>query len=332
MQNIEKVNTLEINGPVAKSKISEKINVKRNNQLLKQVYKMRYYYLLLLPVIVYFIIFHYIPMYGITLAFKDFSYSLGILKSPWAGFKYFDRLFSSPTFYEVVRNTVLISFYKIVLSFPVPIIFALLLNEIYHKKFKRVVQTISYLPHFISWVILSGIIMEILSPARGVVNYIISLFGIEPLHFLAEPRFFRSVLVVTHVWQTMGWNSIVYLAAISSISTEQFDSAYIDGANRFQVIRYITLPSITPVITVLFILGLGNILNAGFDQVINLYNPVVYNVADILDTYVYRVGLVNFEYSYSTAANLFKNVIGFAFVLSANFIARHIGEGENALW
>ncbi|HHW30561.1 MAG TPA: sugar ABC transporter permease [Clostridiaceae bacterium] len=296
------------------------------------MFKMRYYYLLLLPVLVYFILFHYIPMYGITLAFKDYSFSLGILKSPWAGFKYFDRLFSSPTFHEVVRNTVIISFYKIVISFPVPIIFALLLNEIYHKKIKRAVQTISYLPHFISWVILSGIIMEVLSPARGVVNYIITLFGGDPIHFLAEPKYFRSVLVITHIWQTMGWNSIVYLAAISSISTEQFDSAYIDGANRFQIIRYITIPSIASVITVLFILGLGNILNAGFDQIINLYNPVVYNVADILDTYVYRVGLVNFEYSYSTAANLFKNAIGFAFVLTANFIARHIGEGENALW
>ena len=306
--------------------------IAKQNKVIRNMIKMRYNYLLLVPVLLYFIIFHYIPMYGVTLAFKDYNMSLGILDSPWAGLRYFNRLFGSPSFYEVLTNTVLISFYKIIFSFPAPIILALLLNEIGNTKFKRIVQTASYLPHFISWVILSGIIIESLSPSRGIVNYIISAFGGESIYFLTEPAYFRTILVATSIWQGVGWGSIIYLAAISSIDAEQFDSAFIDGANRFKIIRYITLPSIIPIIIILFTLNLGHILNAGFDQVLNLYNPMVYKVGDILDTYVYRVGLLNADYSYSTAVGLFKNAVGLIFVLSANFITKRISNNEHGLW
>lgn len=304
----------------------------RLKAVYKRVVKMRYFYLLLSPVIIYFIVFHYLPIYGITLAFKDFNMAEGILKSPWAGFKHFERLFSSPSFYEVLANTVVISFLKLVFSFPAPIIFSLLLNEILHTQFKKVIQTISYLPYFISWVVLAGIIMEILSPSRGIVNYFITLFGGNSVYFLAEPAYFRAILVITHIWQAVGWGSVVYIASISSIDSEQYESAYIDGANRFQIIRYITLPSIKPVIIILFTLSLGGILNAGFDQVFNLYNPMVYKVGDILDTYVYRVGLINMDYSFSTAVGLFKNVIGLSFVITGNLIIRWATNKEQGLW
>jgi putative aldouronate transport system permease protein len=298
----------------------------------KRMYKMRYYYLLILPTIVFFVIFHYVPMYGVTLAFKDFRFLDGILKSPWVGFEHFERLFGSKYFYQVLRNTIIISSYKLIFGFPAPIILALLLNEIRHSKFKRTIQTISYLPHFISWVVLAGIIMELLSPARGAVNYIRTLFGKEPIYFLAEPKYFRSILVITHIWQSVGWGTIIYLAAIAGIDQEQYEAAYIDGASRYQLVKYITLPSIRSVISVVFILNLGRILNAGFDQIFNLYNAQVYRVGDIIDTYVYRIGLIDMQYSFSTAVGLFKNVVGLILVLTSNFIIRRLGDGEHGLW
>lgn len=296
------------------------------------MYKHRYYYLVLLPVLLYFILFHYMPMYGVTLAFKQFNMRMGILKSPWVGFDYFIRLFDSKKFWEVSINTLIISSLKLVFNFPAPIILAVLINEIGNVRFKKFVQTVSYLPHFLSWVVLSGIIIELLSPSRGAVNYILTLFGGEPVYFLTQPSMFRQIIVITAMWQTVGWGTIIYLAAISGIDLNQYEAAYIDGANRFQIIRRIIMPSILPVISIVFILNLGGILNAGFDQIFNLYNPMVYKTGDIIDTYVYRVGLVDMEYSFSTAVNLFKNVIGMVLVLITNFIVKRIGDGENALW
>lgn len=318
-------------GTAAVDRIKAMKGMKKNN-IWRNMIKMRWYYFLLIPVFVYFIIFHYIPMYGVTLAFKNFNMSAGILESPWVGLKHFNRLFSSPTFFEVLRNTVVISFYKIIFSFPAPIIFAILLNEIGRIRFKKVIQTISYLPHFISWVILSGIVIEMLSPSRGIVNYFITLFGGNSIYFLTEPAYFRMILVVSNVWQGVGWGSVIYIAAISSIDTEQFESAYMDGANRFQIIRHITIPSIVPTIVVLFTLNMGSILNAGFDQVFNLYNPLVYNVGDILDTYVYRVGMINMDYSFSTAVGFFKNAVGLVFVLTSNWIVKLLSNKEQGLW
>ena len=312
--------------------ISNLYSKRKFQKTLLLMYKYRYYYLLLLPVIAYFIIFHYIPMYGVTLAFKDFNMRLGILKSPWAGLSYFQRLFGSNKFWEVCINTLVISTMKLAFCFPAPIILALLINEIRNPKFKKIVQTVSYMPHFISWVVLAGIIIELLSPSRGAVNYIVTFFGGKPIYFLTEPSMFRWIVVITAMWQSVGWGTIIYLAAIAGIDITQYEAAYIDGANRFQVIRRIVLPSILPVISIVFILNLGGILNAGFDQIFNLYNPMVYKTGDIIDTYVYRVGLVDMEYSFSTAVNLFKNVIGLILVLSTNFVVRRIGDGENALW
>jgi len=303
-----------------------------NSPLAKRIYKMRYYYLLLLPIIVYYIIFHYIPMYGVTIAFKNYTFSEGILGSKWVGSENFKRLFDSPLFYTIFKNTVNISLQRLVFGFPAPIILAILLNEIYHPKFKKILQTISYLPHFISWVILAGIVKELLAPTRGAINGLMALFGREPIHFLAEPAYFVGVLIISGIWQGVGWGTIVYLAAIAGIDMEQFDSAYIDGANRFQIIRHITLPSIKSVVLVLFILNLGGILNSGFDQIFNLYNPMVYSVADVIDTYVYRKGLLNMEYSFSTAVGLFKNVIGFILVILSNLIVKRLSGGEQGIW
>jgi putative aldouronate transport system permease protein len=271
-------------------------------------------------------------MYGIVIAFKNYTFAEGILGSKWVGFANFKRLFSSPLFYNILKNTLNISIQRIIFGFPAPIILALLINELQHLKFKRIVQTVSYLPHFISWVILAGIIKELLSPTRGAINGLRVILGKEPIHFLAEPAYFVGVLIISGIWQSVGWGTIVYLAAIAGIDMEQFDSAYIDGANRFQMIWYITLPSIKSVILVLFILGLGGILNSGFDQIFNLYNAMVYSVADVIDTYVYRIGLINMEYSFSTAVGLFKNVIGFILVISSNYIVRKLSGGEQGIW
>ncbi len=299
---------------------------------LRSLYNMRYMYLMFLPVLLYFILFHYVPMYGITLAFKDFKINEGILGSPWVGLANFRAVFAGNDFYNVMGNTLVISVLKIVCGFPFPILFALLLNEISSKRYKSLVQTVSYLPYLMSWVILGAIVLELLSPSRGVFNYIITLFGGDPVYFVTRPDHFRGILVISSVWQSVGWNSVIYLAAIAGIDAEQYESAYIDGAGRYQLARYITLPSILPTVAVMFILSLGGILNAGFDQVFNLYNPSVYNVSDIVDTYVYRMGLANFQYSISTAVNVFKNVIGFALTLASNFIIRAMSRGEYGIW
>lgn len=305
---------------------------KSEYSLAKQLWKNRYYFLLLAPAIIFFAMFCYVPMAGVVLAFKKFSYSAGIFGSEWIGFDHFKRLFESNSFYEILRNTLLISFYKLLFAFPMPIIFALLLNEIKSSKLKRTVQTVSYLPHFISWVVLGGIIVELLSPSRGVINYILQLFGAEPIYFLADPKYFRGVLIVSEIWKTMGWSSIIYLSSIAGVSAEQYESAKMDGANRFDMIIRITLPSIAPTIITMFILQLGGIMNAGFDQIFNLYNSSVYSVADIIDTYVYRVGIKDMAYDYTTAVGLFKNAVGFMLVIAANFVVKHIGEGENSIW
>lgn len=301
--------------------------------LAKKVRKYGYCYLLLLPAVLFFLAFHYAPMYGVTLAFKDFAIRRGIMGSPWVGLKHFERLFGSVVFYEVFFNTVVISCMRLLFGFPAPILFALMLNEVTHNRFKKLTQTISYLPHFISWVVMAGIITEMLSPTRGAVNYLITLFGGKPVHFLADPAWFRPILILTGIWKDVGYGSIIYLAAIAGISVEQYESATIDGASRLRIIRHIILPSILPTVSTMFILQLGGILNAGFDQVFNLYNPLVYSTGDIIDTYVYRVGLSgDMQYSYSTAVGLFKNVVGFVMVVLANVFAGRVGEGENKIW
>ncbi len=307
-------------------KPSKKLGSGRKS-ILKEYMKSRYLFLLLLPAIIWYIIFQYIPMYGALIAFKDFKPMIGIMESPWVGFKHFERIISGTTdFARVLRNTIVISFLRILFGFPAPILFAILLNEVRNTFFKKITQTISYLPHFLSWVILAGIITQILSPSVGVVNKAIESFGGTPIYFLTKGNWFVFILIFSGVWQGIGWGSIIYIASITSVDPQLYEAAIIDGAGRLKQVIYITLPSITPVITIMLIFTVGGILNAGFDQIFNLYNPVVYDVADIIDTYVYRVGLVSFDYSFSTAVGLFKNLVGFALVILTNLIARRLGE------
>lgn len=288
--------------------------------------KYGFYYAMLAPALACFLLFNYVPMYGVIMAFKNYRFIDGILGSPWIGMENFEQLFHDMFFWRILRNTLIISGLHILFGFPAPIVLALLFNELRSSRFKKIVQTISYLPHFMSWVILSGIMIELLSPSRGALNYMITLFGGKPIHFLANSDTFVGVLVASHLWQTVGWGSIIYLAAIAGINQDQYESATIDGANRFHQMRYITLPSLVPVMTVLFILNIGGVMNAGFDQIFNLYNPAVYSVADIIDTYVYRIGLIDTKYGFSTAVGLFKNAVALVLVVGTNYIVRRFNE------
>ena len=289
-------------------------------------WKYKYLVVLFIPAILYYIIFHYIPLYGVQIAFKDFIFRKGIWGSPWVGLQNFTDLFAYESFRQVFINTLVLSFYKLIWGFPVPILFAILLNEIRHIRFKKAIQTISYLPHFVSWVVLGGLFMQFLSPSTGPFNIMLQSVGIKPIYFLADSTWFRSVLVSTSIWKGVGWGSIIYLATLAGISPELYEAAYIDGANRFQCIRHITLPSLVPVITIMLIFAMGGLINDDFDQVFNLYNPAVYKVGDVLSTYIYRVGLVDMKYSFATAVGLFKNIIAFLLIVLANSVSKKINE------
>lgn len=289
--------------------------------------KAKYLFFLLVPVLAWYGVFHYGPIYGVQLAFKDFKVFNGIMGSPWVGWKHFSVIFSSTSdFGRVFRNTIIISFYNILFGFPAPIVLALLFNEIHSSVFKRISQTISYLPHFISWVVLGGLLVFILSPSAGIVNQVIQLFGIDPIYFLGDKQYFRFTLVVSSIWKEVGWGTIIYLAALTGINPSLYEAAVMDGANRWNQTIHITIPSILSVIAIMFILRIGNILDAGFDQILNMYNPAVFEVADIIDTYVYRVGLTQMQFSMTTAVNLFKNVIAFILVLLTNYFVKRTGE------
>jgi putative aldouronate transport system permease protein len=283
--------------------------------------------MLLLPALVWYSVFSYGPLYGVQLAFKDFRILEGISGSPWVGFKYFEMMLNgSQDFFLIIRNTLVLSCYHIIFGFPAPIILALLFNELRLQWFKKLAQSISYLPHFFSWVILSGFLITILSPSSGVVNHIISFIGLKPIYFLGDPDYFRFTLVISSIWKEIGWSSIIYLAALASTDPQLYEAAVIDGASRWKQMLHITLPSLLPVIAIMFIFRIGGILDAGFDQVLNLYTPATYQVADILDTYVYRLGLEQMQYGFATAVGLFKNVIAFTLVLLANYLVKKSGE------
>lgn len=279
-------------------------------------------YLLLIPGLIFLAIFRYAPMYGLVIAFKDFNIYDGIVASPWVGFDNFYKLFTSPAFYEVFKNTLLISIYKIVFLFPLPILIAILLNEIKNMAFKRSVQTVIYLPHFLSWVIVSGIFINVLSVNGGIVNNIIQYFGGQPIRFFMDNNYFRSVLVTTAGWKEVGWSTIVYLAAITGIDPQLYEAASIDGANKFKQALYITLPGMAPTIVLMFILRLGSILEAGTEQILAMYNPTVYKTADVIGTYVYRVGLGQSDYSFTTAVGLFESIVALTLILSGNRLCR----------
>jgi len=298
--------------------------------LRKALVRDKYLYLLLLPGLLLILLFRYVPMYGVVIAFQDYNIYKGIGGSEWVGFDQFERLFRSPDFGEVLTNTVVISLYKLAASFSLPIILSLLLNELRSVLFKRFAQSIVYLPHFISWVIFSGIIITFLNPVDGMVNVVIRHFGGAPVDFLGDVRYFRSVLVLSDVYKEVGWGTIIYLAAISGVSADLYEAARIDGANKLRQMWHVTLPAIRPVIIILVILSLANILEAGFQQIFLLYNALVYDVADIIDTYVYRVGIQQADYSYATAAGLFKSAVAMILILTVNKIVKLTG--QDGLW
>lgn len=294
----------------------------------RAIVRYRHVYLMFLPVAAFYIVFHYVPMYGVVIAFKDFNILSGILGSEWSGTRHFAAFLRDEYFWRVARNTVVISVSMLVFSFPVPIVLALLLNEVKAIGFKRTVQTIMYLPHFVSWVIVGGIIFNFLSYNYGMVNRILERLGGEKILFMGRPDLFRPILVLSHIWKESGWSSIIYIAAIAQINPELYEAATIDGARKLQQVRHVTLPGIAPTVTILFILALSNILNADFGQVFVLYNPMVYDVGDIIDTYVYRAGLLQLRYSYAAAVGVTKSVIGLALILSADrFFKRVAGTG-----
>jgi putative aldouronate transport system permease protein len=312
-----------------KTETETKPKRKANTKWIEMKKMKTLYIMLAIPMVMLFI-FHYIPMYGILIAFKNFSPGLGIWDSPWNNFEHFKRLFDDFLFLRALQNTVVISILKLIIVFPAPIIFAILLNEVKNEKFKKVSQSISYLPHFMSWVILSAMVIEVFSPQRGIINFFITLVGGDPINFMSDKASFIPILILTDMWKEVGWGAIIYLASIASIDPQLYEAAEMDGAGRFHKMIHVTLPSIMPMVIILFILRLGSVLNAGFDQILNLYNPLVYEVADIIDTYVYRSGLEQFQFDYATAVGLFKNVVGIILILSANAIIRR--KSEHGIW
>ncbi len=304
-----------------------------NPRTLSLFRKHKLHYALVFPGILYFIIFHYIPIYGIIIAFKDiapFEGLHGIFSSEWVGLKHFRDFINSYYFWDILGNTLLISFYRILFGFPAPIILALLINEVHNRSFKRIVQTISYMPHFLSMVLLAGLVTVMLSTDGGFVNGVLHSLGLEKISFLTESSHFRSVLVASGIWKEVGWGTIIYLAAIAGVDEQLFEAAKMDGASRLRQIWHITLPGISHIIVILFILSVGHILDAGFEQVYLLYSPPVYQVADIIDTYVYRKGLVEINYSFAAAVGLFKSVIGVILVLGTNYIAKKLD--QEGIW
>ena len=283
-------------------------------------------YLIALPVILFYILFHYKPMYGVIIAFKNFSPAKGILDSDWVGFRYFIQFLKDDYFFRLMRNTLTISVTTLIFSFPMPIILALLLNELRLGKVKRVIQTAIYIPNFISWVVLGGILTSLLSMDSGIVNGVIKALGFAPIGFLTDEKYFVGTMVVSMIWKTFGWNTIIYLAAITGIDPQLYEAATVDGANRWQKLLHITLPCIRSIIIVVLITRIGGLMQAGFEQIFVLYHPGVYGTADIIDTYVYRMGLQEGKFELATAVGLFKSVINFALVVIANKTARMAGE------
>lgn len=293
--------------------------------------KSRQLYLMILPVIVFYIIFRYGTMYGSLIAFMDFKPANGFWGSKWVGAKHFIRFFKDPYFFRLLRNTLLISVYNIIFSMPAAILLALLINEIRSMKFKRLVQTVSYLPHFVSLVVICGMLKEFLD-SEGIITYFLHFFGIPQKNLLMNPDYYRTIHVGSGIWQTVGWNSIVYLSALASIDQEQYEAAELDGAGRFAKIRYITLPGILPTITIMFIIKLGQVLSVGYEKILLLSNTANMESADVISSYVYRMGLAaNYpQYSYSTAVGLFSSVINLILVVAGNKICKKLN--GSGLW
>lgn len=284
----------------------------------------------MIPGILYYIIYKYAPMYGLIIAFKDYNMGLGMLESPWVGLKHFSYIFSLSDFYAILNNTIIINFYNLIIGFPMPIILALMLNELKNYTFKRTIQTVIYFPHFLSWVIFGGLIIQLLAPNDGLVNQIIKYFGGEPVFFMSKSEYFRIIVALSSMIKEAGWGAIIYLAALSGIDVEQYEAAIIDGANQFQKLIYITIPGITNTIIIMLILKVGYLLDVGFEQIYVMYNPSVYDVGDVISTYIYRMGLQQMNFSITTAIGLFQSAVGFALLIVTNRIAKK--HSEVSLW
>lgn len=304
-------------------------DVKRSLQqpsMWTQIKKHLPFYLFLLLPLIQVIIFNYLPMYGIQIAFKDFKMRRGIMGSSWVGFEHFERMFNDRTFYRVLFNTLKISFLSLIVNFPLTIIFALMMNEVKHARFKRVTQTITYLPHFLSWVVVGSFVYQILSPSSGIINALLVKFGLinNPIYFMIKKEYFVPIYLIVSVWKGLGWSIVIYLAAIAGIDTSLYEAASIDGAGRLRQVLSITLPSIMPTIATMLILSLGSLLNVGFDAIFNLYNEGTYEVADVISTYVYRRGMIDAKYDYTTAIGLFQNVASILLVLTGNWVSKRL--------
>lgn len=287
-------------------------------------------YIFILPAFLYFLIFHYIPMYGVQIAFKDFIPSLGIWGSEWVGFEHFIRFFESYYFWDLIKNTLGISVYELIVGFPLPIILALAINEAKDGLYKRTVQTVTYAPHFISIVVMTGMVIAFLAPTTGIINHAIQVLGFEPISFMTDPKWFKTVYVFSGVWQNAGWGTIIYLAALAGVDTQQHEAAIVDGASRLQRIWYINIPGIFPTMVILLILNVGNMLAIGFEKILLLQNPLNLESSNVIATFVYQAGLLDGQYSFASAVGLFNAVINAILLISVNQIAKKTS--ETSLW
>ncbi|WP_199615926.1 ABC transporter permease [Paenibacillus alkalitolerans] len=298
-------------------------------RLAKDFLLNKHLYIMMVPVIVFYVIFHYFPMYGAIIAFKDFSPIKGVMGSSWVGFEHFESFFSTYYFWRLLKNTLLLSLYSLIFEFPAPIILAIMINEVRNKQYKKSVQLITYMPHFISMIVIAGIIKDFTS-SNGIITYLWTFFGGDGTAMLQHPDLFRPIYIISGIWQSVGWESIIYLAALMGIDQEQYEAARMDGAGRFKQIWHITLPGLLPTIMILLILRIGNMMNVGWEKIILLYNPTIYETADVISSFVYRKGLLEFGWSYSSAVGLFNSVINLILLVAANWISRKVN--EHSLW
>lgn len=305
--------------------------MKKRRTLWEKVWSYKKIYLIMLPAIIWYFVFFYIPMYGATLAFREYQFNTGFWGSPWVGFDYFMQFVNHPDFWKIIANTFIVNGLKIVLGFPAPILLALLLNELKDGPFKRLTQTVSYLPYFVSWVVAIALFSKFLSPNGGLVNDIkIALFGGDPIYFLNEKEYFYPVVVLTDIWKNAGWNSIIYLAALSNIPVELYEAAMIDGAGKFKSMLHITLPCLMPTVVIMLIMTIGSLIRSGADQIILLQNPGVLDLSEILDTHVIKQGLQRGRYSYATAVGLFQSLVSLVLIMVTNAISKKVS--DVSLW
>ena len=299
---------------------------KMKGAVMRDLIRDRWLYFMLAPGIAYFIIFKYVPMYGITMSFQDYQPYLGFFDSPWVGFKHFERFFGEPQFWMLFRNTAILALYNLIFFFPLPIMLALMLNEVRSSFYKRFVQTLVYIPHFVSWVVVVGIFYMLFTTENGLINeFLFQLTG-KKVAFLQDPEWFRTMIVSQSIWKEVGWGTIIFLAALAGVDLQLYEAARMDGAGRWRQLWHITLPAIKSTIVILLILRLGNFLDSGFEQIFLMLNPTTRDVGEVFDTYVYVKGLTQAQYSYSAAVGLFKSVVGLVLVVSANWLAKRFGE------